>query len=61
MSSKTTAWLAVAIIIAVLTCNFVICGYLSYVGTSVGQVGPQNMRAGSVGGPVVGGGPGSGK
>jgi len=61
MSSKATAWVTVALIVGVLACNFVICGYLSYLGTSVGQVGPQNMRTGSVGGPVVGGGPGSGK
>ncbi|MBN1994584.1 MAG: hypothetical protein JW953_17935 [Anaerolineae bacterium] len=61
MSSKTT-WLAVAFIIFLLTCNFFICGLLSYWGVGVQQVGPHYLRAGSVGGPIVsGGGPGSGK
>ena len=62
MSSKTVAWLAVALIIGVLTCNLFICGLLSYQGVGVQQHGPHYLRAGSVGGPVVsGGGPGSGK
>jgi hypothetical protein len=62
MSSKTTIWLTVALIIGILSCNLVICGLFSYWGIGIRQVGPHYLRAGSVGGPVVsGGGPGSGK
>lgn len=62
MSSKFNTWLAVTIIISLLSCNLIICGLLSYLGVGIQQITSHHLRTGSVGGPVVsGGGPGAGK
>ncbi len=61
MSSKTVTWLAVFFIICLLSCNFVLCGFLSYWGTGIAQMSSHSLRTGSVSGPIIGGGPNSGK
>lgn len=63
MMSSRPGRLAIAGLIAILlTCNFLLCGLFSYWGVGIQQIGPQHVRAGSIGGPgVVGGGPGAGK